>query len=27
VSIATGPNQVPSLQLSDRDGNAVWKAP
>ncbi|MGH7317209.1 MAG: hypothetical protein ACREJS_13205, partial [Candidatus Rokuibacteriota bacterium] len=27
ISLATGPTQSPSLQLSDRDGNAVWKAP
>jgi len=27
VSVAIGPTQSPSLQLSDRDGNAVWKAP
>jgi hypothetical protein len=27
VTVATGPTQTPSLQLSDRDGNAVWKAP
>lgn len=27
VSVATSPTQTPSLQLSDRDGNAVWKAP
>lgn len=27
VTVATGPNQNPSLQLSDREGNAVWKAP
>jgi hypothetical protein len=27
VSVAAGPTQSPSLQLSDRDGNAVWKAP
>jgi len=27
VSVATSPTQSPALQLSDRDGNAVWKAP
>lgn len=27
ASIATGSTQSPSLQLSDRDGNAVWRAP
>jgi hypothetical protein len=27
ASLATGPGQSPSLQLSDRDGRAVWKAP
>lgn len=27
ASIATGPTQSPSLQLSDRGGNTVWKAP
>jgi hypothetical protein len=27
ISVASGPTQGPSLQLSDRDGNAVWKAP
>ncbi|HKW95722.1 MAG TPA: hypothetical protein VJX92_27795 [Methylomirabilota bacterium] len=27
ISLATGPAQTPSLQLSDRDGKAVWKAP
>jgi hypothetical protein len=27
VSIATGGGQSPSLQLTDRDGNSVWKAP
>lgn len=27
VTVATSPTQSPSLQLSDRDGNTVWKAP
>ncbi len=27
ISLATGPAQTPSLQLSDQDGKAVWKAP
>jgi hypothetical protein len=27
ITIATSATQSPSLQLSDRDGNAVWKAP
>ncbi|MGH7400449.1 MAG: hypothetical protein ACRELW_23245 [Candidatus Rokuibacteriota bacterium] len=27
ISLTTSPTQGPSLQLSDRDGNAVWKAP
>ena len=27
VTVATSPTQSPSLQLSDREGNAVWKAP
>ena len=27
ITVATSPTQSPSLQLSDRDGNAVWKAP
>jgi len=27
VSLATSPTLAPSLQLSDRDGNMVWKAP
>ena len=27
ITVATSPTQNPSLQLSDRDGNAVWKAP
>jgi len=27
ASIAIGPNQAPSLQLSDRSGGTVWKAP
>jgi hypothetical protein len=27
VSVATSTTESPSLQLSDRDGNAVWKAP
>jgi hypothetical protein len=27
VSLATSPTLPPSLLLSDRDGNAVWKAP
>jgi hypothetical protein len=27
VSLATSPSLSPSLQLSDPDGNAVWKAP
>ncbi|HUM17594.1 MAG TPA: hypothetical protein VL086_18020 [Candidatus Nitrosotalea sp.] len=27
VSIAISPTRAPSLQLSDRDGSAVWKAP
>ena len=27
ITIATSPTLTPSLQLSDRDGNAVWKAP
>ena len=27
VTVSTSPTQSPTLQLSDRDGNAVWKAP
>ena len=27
ISLATSPTLAPSLQLSDRDGNVVWKAP
>lgn len=27
ITVATSPTQTPSLQLSDREGNAVWKAP
>ena len=27
VSLATSPTLAPSLQLSDRNGNVVWKAP
>ncbi|HEY7434818.1 MAG TPA: hypothetical protein VIE41_06730 [Methylomirabilota bacterium] len=27
ITVATSPTQSPTLQLSDRDGNAVWKAP
>ena len=27
IAVATSPTQSPSLQLSDREGNAVWKAP
>lgn len=27
ITVATGPTQSPGLQLSDREGNAVWKAP
>jgi hypothetical protein len=27
ITVATTPTQSPSLQLSDREGNAVWKAP
>ena len=27
ITVATSPTSSPSLQLSDRDGNAVWKAP
>ncbi|MGH7300067.1 MAG: hypothetical protein ACREJE_06630 [Candidatus Rokuibacteriota bacterium] len=27
ISLATSSTQSPSLQISDRDGNAVWKAP
>ena len=27
ISLATSPTLSPSLQLSDREGNAVWKAP
>lgn len=27
ITVATSPTQNPSLQLSDREGNAVWKAP
>jgi len=27
ITVATSPTLSPSLQLSDREGNAVWKAP
>jgi hypothetical protein len=27
ITVATSPTQSPTLQLSDREGNAVWKAP
>jgi hypothetical protein len=27
ASIATGPTESPRLQLADRDGNTVWRAP